>query len=180
MTESRTNIVRKCLRMRNDLSWGFYLCDFLFRRILRQNANTNWAVHHTSTIHSPEKIQRGIGVFPGDSPGVYINAINGISIGDYTNIGPNVGLISANHNVINNELPDKAEPIKIGKHCWIGKGATILPEVVLGDFTIIGAGAIVTKSFEEGYCVIAGNPAKKIKELNPKECINFAKTKQSI
>ncbi len=168
------------MRMRNSMSIGFYLCDFLFRKILRQNADTRWAVHHTSTIHSPEKIKRGIDVFPGDSPGVYINAINGISIGDYTNIGPDVGLISANHNFINNDITDNALPIIIGKHCWLGKGATILPGVVLGDFTIVGAGAIVSKSFPEGYAVLAGNPAKKIKELNPKECIDFAKTKPSI
>lgn len=180
MSQNKTNIIRKWLRLRNDLSIGFYLCDFLFRKMLRQNANTDWAIHHTSTIHSPENIKRGIDVYPGDSPGVYINAINGIHIGDYTNVGPQVGLISANHNFVNNELPDKASPIIIGRHCWIGKGANILPQVVLGDFTIVGAGSIVTKSFAEGYCVIAGNPAKKIKELNPKECNDFAKTKQSI
>ena len=41
----------------------------------------------------------------------------------------------------------------------------ILPGVKLGDKTIVGAGSIVTKSFEEGNCVIVGNPAKIIKKL---------------
>ena len=40
-------------------------------------------------------------------------------------------------------------------------------DLALGNYTIVGAGAVVTKSFEEGYCVIAGNPAKIIKKLNP-------------
>ena len=44
--------------------------------------------------------------------------------------------------------------------------SVILPEVTLGDYTIVGAGSIVTKSFTKGNCVIAGNPAKVIKELN--------------
>ena len=44
--------------------------------------------------------------------------------------------------------------------------SVILPGVVLGEKTIVGAGSVVTKSFLEGYCVIAGNPAKKIKDLN--------------
>jgi acetyltransferase-like isoleucine patch superfamily enzyme len=175
-----SNTLRKWLRMRNELSIGFYLTDFLFRKVLRQNSNVKWAIHHTSNIHNPEKIQKGINVFPGDSPGVYINAVNGISIGDYTNIGPDVGLISANHNFVDNSIANKASPIIIGNFCWIGKGANILPEVVLGDFTIVGAGAVVTNSFAEGYCVIAGNPAKKINELNQKECLDFAKTKQSV
>jgi acetyltransferase-like isoleucine patch superfamily enzyme len=43
--------------------------------------------------------------------------------------------------------------------------AVILPGVTLGDHTIVGAGSVVTKSFENGNCVIAGNPAKIIKNL---------------
>jgi acetyltransferase-like isoleucine patch superfamily enzyme len=169
---------RKWLRLRNELSIGFYLTDLFFRKILRHNKGVDWAIHFTSTIHCPHKIERGINVYPGDSPCVYINATNGIRIGDYTNIGPNVGIISANHDFVNNDQFTKALPIIIGKYCWIGKGANILPEVVLGDFTIVGAGAIVTGSFPDGYCVLAGNPAKIIKELNPKECIDFAARKK--
>ena len=163
--------------MRREMSMGFYLADFLFRRILRQNADTSWAVHHTSTIHSPGRIKRGLNVYPGDSPGVYINAANGIEIGDYTNIGPNVGVVSANHDLINNDKHVSQHPIRIGKFCWMGMGAVILPGVTLGDFTIVGAGAIVTKSFTEGYCVIAGNPARIIKQLNKEECNAFAQSK---
>jgi len=165
-------------RRRKEMSVGFYLADILFRKILRQNSGVRWPVHHTSTIHSANKLIRGKMVFPGDSPGVYINASNGIKVGDYTNIGPNVGLVSANHNPINNEVHDKEEPIDIGRFCWIGMGAIILPGVSLGDFTIVGAGAIVTKSFPDGYCVIAGNPAGVIKQLNKNECDAFAQSKK--
>ena len=49
----------------------------------------------------------------------------------------------------------------------------ILPNVALGDNTIVGAGSVVTKSFPNGYCVIAGNPAVKVKDLDPKKCIRF-------
>jgi len=42
----------------------------------------------------------------------------------------------------------------------------------------VGAGAVVTKSFPEGYCVIAGNPAKLIKHLNKTECESFAGNKK--
>ena len=52
-------------------------------------------------------------------------------------------------------------------------GAKILPEVELGDFTIVGAGSVVTKSFPEGYCVIAGNPAKLIRKLDPEQCVLY-------
>lgn len=163
--------------LRQEMSIGFYLTDFLFRRILRQNGDVGWAVHHTSTIHSAHLIKRGKNVYPGDSPGVYINARNGVTIGDYTNVGPNVGIISSNHDFVNNDVHTKTAPIEIGRFCWLGMGAVVLPEVQLGDFTIVGAGAIVTKSFPEGYCVIAGNPAKLIKQLNRIECETFAASK---
>ena len=163
--------------MRKEMSVGFYLTDFLFRKVLRQNSGVKWAIHHTSTIHCADKLKAGKNVYPGDSPGVYINAVNGITIGDYSNIGPNVGIVSSNHDPVNNDQHVPAPPIVIGRFCWMGMGAVILPGVQLADFTIVGAGAIVTKSFNDGYCVLAGNPAKIIKYLNREECENFAEGK---
>ncbi len=163
--------------MRREMSVGFYITDFLFRKIMRQNADTTWAIHHTSTIHCPDRIKRGKQVFPGDSPGVYINATNGVDIGDYSNLGPNVGIVSTNHDLVNNDQHTADAPIVIGRFCWLGMGSVILPGVTIGDFTIVGAGAIVTKSFNEGYCVIAGNPARVIKQLNKEECYAFAQSK---
>jgi acetyltransferase-like isoleucine patch superfamily enzyme len=174
---STSDYLKNTLRLRKDVGFGFYLTDFLFRKLLRQNADVPWAVHHTSTIHSPQYIRRGKHVFPGDSPGVYINANNGITIGDYTNIGPNVGLISANHDPVDNDRQVTTDAIEIGSFCWLGMGAVILPGVRLGDFTIVGAGAVVTRSFPEGFCVIAGNPATMIKQLNKTECEAFAAAK---
>lgn len=170
------DFLKNTFGLRKEMSFGFYLTDFVFRKILRQNAAVSWSIHHTSTVHCPDKITKGKNVFPGDSPGVYINANNGITIGDYTNIGPNVGLISANHDAINNSKQVADNPIIIGKYCWLGFGAVVLPSVHLGDFTIVGAGAVVTKSFSEGYCIIAGNPATIIKQLNKTECEAFTQS----
>lgn len=129
------------------------------------NRNVPWPVHFTTTVRRPERVRLGKVTYPGDSPGCYIQATNGIIIGDYTNIGPGVGLISANHNLNDNTRFDKAPPLRLGKHCWIGMNAVVLPGVTLGDYTIVGAGAVVTKSFPEGCCVIAGNPARIVKRL---------------
>lgn len=177
MDSSSTNIIRKLFGLRREYPMGFYVTDFLFRKIFRQNAGVKWPVHHTATIHSAHKLKIGKETFPGDSPGVYINAQNGVNVGDYTNLGPNVGLISANHDYIDNSQPADAPPINIGRYCWLGMGAIVLPGVQLGDFTIVGAGTVVTKSFADGFCVIAGNPAKIIRELNRADCESFAKSK---
>lgn len=55
--------------------------------------------------------------------------------------------------------------VRIDDYCWIGMNVVVLPGVHLGPRTIVGAGSVVTKSFSDGYCVIAGNPAKKIKDI---------------
>ncbi len=88
-----------------------------------------------------------------------------IYIGTGTYIAGNVGIITANHDLNDLALPAPGKDVNIGKRCWIGMNSMILPGVVLGEHTIVGAGSVVTKSFPKGNCVIAGNPAKIIREL---------------
>lgn len=52
----------------------------------------------------------------------------------------------------------------IGNHCWIAHGCIITKNGSLPDNTIVGAGSVVSKKFEKEYTVIAGNPAKVVKE----------------
>ena len=140
--------------------------------VLGHYRDADWPIHHTSTVSGLQNIECGIETSPGYSPGNYIQAIGKIYIGDYTQIAPNVGIISANHDLydLRRHIPSV---VKIGKYCWIGMGAIILPGVELGDFTIVGAGAVVTKSFPGGYGVVAGNPAKMIKSLEKGKCIPY-------
>ncbi len=97
---------------------------------------------------------------------------NGIEFGDYTQISANVGIQSAKYNLYHLKDYKYFKPIKIGKYCLFAVNVKILPEVALGDFKL-WAGAVVTQSFPERYCVIAGNPAKKLRYLNPSECIRY-------
>lgn len=147
-----------------------FLSTWFLQKVVGINARAYWPVHFTSIVTGEKNILCGIETCPGFSPGCYIQGIGKIYIGDYTQIAANVGIISANHEVHDNR--EHIESIvNIGKWCWIGMNSVILPGVTLGDFTIVGAGSVVTKSFSDGYCVVAGNPAKLIKTLDPEKCV---------
>jgi acetyltransferase-like isoleucine patch superfamily enzyme len=136
------------------------------------NKKAYWPVHPTSQIYDVENILVGVDAYPGFMKGCYIQGKGGLSVGDYTQIGPNVIIVSANHDLYDSRR-HFPEAVKIGKYCWIGAGAKIMPGVELGDWTVVGAGAVVTKSFSGGHCVIGGVPAKIIKELDAVKCIPF-------
>ncbi len=132
-----------------------------------------WPVHKTSVLYNSSMIKIGIDSYPGVSPFNYIQGVGGIEIGDYTQIGPSVTIVSGNHDLYDTRN-FILKNVKIGSYCWIGSHSVILPGVVIGDFTVVAAGSIVTKSIEEGYCVIAGNPAVKIKSLDKELCLRYS------
>lgn len=91
-----------------------------------------------------------------------------IYIGSYTMIGPNVTIATAGHPILP-ELREKAYqynmPVHIGKNCWIGAGALIMPGVTIGDNSVIGAGSVVTKDIPSNV-VAYGNPCRVAREIN--------------
>lgn len=140
------------------------------QKVLGIHKDVYWPVHPSSKVNQYKNIVIGIETSPGYEPGCYIQGIGKVFIGDYTQIAQNVGIVSANHDVYDNSEYVKKE-VRIGKYCWLGMNSVILPGVILGDFTIVGAGSVVTKSFPDGYCVIGGNPARVIKHLEKDKCI---------
>ena len=113
--------------------------------------------------------QFGFDTSIGDNSGIGINAIlsPGITIGNDVMMGPYCMMFTSNHAIGDLTTPMRKQghaerkPIVIGNDIWIGARVTILPGVHVGDGSVIGAGAVVTKDVEP-YSIVAGNPAKKI------------------
>jgi galactoside O-acetyltransferase len=90
-----------------------------------------------------------------------------IYVGDYTQFGPNVTLATAGHPIDPGKRQQGYQynrPIHIGKNCWLGAGAVVLPGVTIGDNTVIGAGSVVTKDIPANV-VAVGNPCRVIRKL---------------
>lgn len=124
-----------------------------------------WLIDRNSEVTHPQNIYVGINSNAGTRPGCYLQGKGGIKIGNYMHFASNIGVINGNHGLYNHLVYDNKE-VCIDDYCWIGMNVVILPGVHLGPRTVVGAGSMVTKSFPDGYCVIGGNPAKLIKELD--------------
>ena len=163
------NTVKKRGLSRN--TFGVFAISWFFQRILRINSRFKYPVNFTNKITNPKKvILFGEGYHTEKcillNGGIYFGGANGINIHKSCLIANSVKIISGNHDF--NSFDSQAiigSPIVIEENCWIGIGAVILPGVHLKSSTIVGAGSVVTKSFYKGNIVLAGNPAKIIKEI---------------
>ena len=123
-----------------------------------------WVQHGVTFVHTNRlKIGRHFGC----NTGTYINAVGGITMGDYVLLGSNVTISSGIHPIDGALPPVYARPtvpkeIRIEDDVWIAAGAVILPGVTLKKGTVIGANAVVTED-TEAYGVYAGMPARKLR-----------------
>jgi acetyltransferase-like isoleucine patch superfamily enzyme len=149
------------------LGWRWAITDFIARVFLNINRGVPYPVsprNHFTNARNITFEPNDLLMFQGQ--GKYFQAINApITIGKGTYIADNVGIITTNHNLSNPEKHDPGKAVFLGEKCWIGMNSVILPGVVLGDHTVVGAGSVVTKSFRDGHCIIAGNPARLIRVL---------------
>ena len=94
-----------------------------------------------------------------------------IFIGDNCLIAPNVVISTSGHPILpilreHNYVYNR--PVRIGSNVWIGSGAQILPGVVIGDNSVIGAGSVVTRDIPANT-VAYGVPCKVIREIGEKD-----------
>lgn len=98
-----------------------------------------------------------------------------IYVGDNTMFGPNVTVVTATHPIspiLRKKQYQYNLPVHIGKNCWIGAGAIILPGTTIGDNSIIGAGSIVTKDIPKNV-VAVGNPCRILRQIVEKDEIYY-------
>jgi acetyltransferase-like isoleucine patch superfamily enzyme len=129
----------------------------------------NVDIHVTCNILSPAHLTIGnnssIGAFTSIFSGF------GVTIGQNCLISSNCSISSVNHiqeaNIRYNSESAEAtgsKPVIIGDNVWIGMNACLLPGVVVGNNSIVGAGSVVTKNIPPNE-IWVGNPAKFVKKL---------------
>lgn len=131
--------------------------------------HTNMGGHH---VHFGNNIYANFGLTLVDDTHIYV--------GDNTMFGPHVTVATAGH-PIDPQLRGKGlqfnMPVSIGRNCWIGAGAVILPGVHIGDNVVIGAGSIVTKDIPDNV-VAVGNPCRVLREISNHDRIYYFKDRK--
>ena len=122
--------------------------------------HANWGGRH---VHFGKNVYANFGLTMVDDTHIYV--------GDYTLFAPNVVVATAGH-PIDPELRARGlqynAAVHIGKNCWIGAGALIMPGVTIGDNTVIGAGSVVTHDIPAGV-VAVGNPCRVMREITERD-----------
>lgn len=95
--------------------------------------------------------------------GLTVMSIGTVTIEDGVMLGPEVALLTVNHEPENIRVI-KTKEIRIKKNAWIGARVCILPGVTIGENAIVGTGSVVTKDVPDN-CVAVGNPARVVKQL---------------
>ena len=129
----------------------------------------DFSVSRGLTVVAPYNLS--IGDHCSINPNVYINAYNPVTIGNDVSIATGVSIVSADMEMkkwadtgVKTHVLSKDHEIVIGDHVLMATKATILAGVhIEGEYVVIAAGAVVTRSIYESRCIVAGCPAKIIK-----------------
>ena len=103
----------------------------------------------------------------------HIGCIDGVEIGEWSTMGARCYITDHTHGGTSREellLPPRKRPlvsrgpVKIGKYVHLGEGVCVMPGVTIGDYSVIGAGAVVTHDIPP-FSIAVGSPAKVIKQI---------------
>ena len=103
------------------------------------------------------------------APGVEITAAKSIRIGANTMIAAECSINDCDwHGLYNRTRPFRCtKSVVLGNNVWLGAKVIVCKGVTIGDNSVIGAGSVVTSDIPANV-VAAGNPARVVKELNPR------------
>lgn len=137
-------------------------------------------------IHSPFRCDFGSNISIGeDFVGNYNLTIldeGEVTIGDNVFIGPNVSIYTVVHALDatqRNAGVMRSRPVTIGSNVWIGGNVVVLPGVVIGDNSVVGAGSVVTRDVPPSV-LAAGNPCRVLRAITDADCLTDGEIKLPV
>lgn len=97
--------------------------------------------------------------------GATVVAAHSIVVGDDCLIGDLVAIFDTDYHPIEPSRRTRFAPVRLGNNVWVGRSATILPGVTIGDHAVVAAGSIVTSDVP-ARTLVAGVPARPVRTLD--------------
>ncbi|WP_028063703.1 sugar O-acetyltransferase [Solirubrobacter soli] len=147
------------------------LRDRLLRELLKECGE---GVH----VRPPFRLEYGTGVSIG--AGTFLNYdclmldVAPVTIGEACQVASRVQFITATHPIdphVRRLGWETAKPIVVGDNVWLSSGVLLCPGVTIGDDTVVGAGAVVTRDLPAGV-VAMGVPARVVREISDADRID--------
>lgn len=142
----------------------YFVRHFIFKYFLGVKIGNDSSVHYGCFLTGgPHKCQIEIGNNSVINRFTYLDGRFPLKIGNNVNISHYTVIQTLSHDAQASDFHGVPGAVTIEDDVWVGARALILPGVKIGQGAIIGAGSVVTKNVGP-YTIVAGNPAKKIKD----------------
>jgi acetyltransferase-like isoleucine patch superfamily enzyme len=141
---------------------SFRVRHWYYRHVLRYSIGQDSSIH-MGTFVTGDFVTIGDNVVVNRN--CYLDGRIGLEIGDNVSISPEVYIASMEHDPDSPSFATRGGKVVIESNVWIGARALITPGVTLGEGSVIGAGAVVTKSINP-YRIAVGVPARELRDRN--------------
>jgi acetyltransferase-like isoleucine patch superfamily enzyme len=162
----RSHVGAACYRLL--VRWiPFHRVRQAYLRALGMRIGKQVALLTGTTVMRPERISIGDGTVIGFD--CFLGGEAGLTIGSHVNISSFCVLLGGDHDLDSADFRPVRKPIVIEDHAWLATNVTVVGGVRIGRGAVVAAGAVVIRDVPP-YHVVAGVPAKKIRERRPEAC----------
>lgn len=182
-------ILAEQLRMEaNSRIHNFVACKNIDRLEMSEDSGIASMSYITGTPSSCKKHfqhvkERRCELVLGRSSGItsrhYIDCTGGVYVGEFTTVaGIRSQILSHSIDIYQNR--QDAAPVHLGKYCFVGTGCIILPGSSLPDYSVLGAGGVLTKQQNETHTLYVGSPARPVKKLKEEDVLYFKRSRHFV
>jgi acetyltransferase-like isoleucine patch superfamily enzyme len=109
----------------------------------------------------------------------FVDCNGGVYIGEFTTVaGIRSQILTHSIDIYTNS--QTAKPIRVGKYCFVGTGCILLPGSALPDYSVLGAGSVLAKAYDDVGWLYAGSPARPMKQLDVSNIPYFKRSKHVV
>jgi maltose O-acetyltransferase len=142
-------------------------CRYRVYRRYFKACGHNVRIHNDVLIKFPSMVSLGSNITI--NKGCIVGGTGDLAIGDYTQIGAGTKIYTTTHNHKRTDIPIALQglsdlKVEIGRDVWFGFNCIVLPGAAVGESSIVAAGAVLTAGTYPPFSVIAGNPARVIRD----------------